>query len=86
MKIIYSSKFAKEYQKLPHSVKMIAEKHEILFRQNPHDPKLKTHKLKGRFKKFLSFSINYKYRIIFEFSKSKNIVYFHSVGNHDVYQ
>lgn len=86
MKIIYSSKFAKEYKKLPQSVKMIAEQHEVIFRQNPYNPKLKTHKLKGKFKKFFSFSIGYKYRIIFEFSKDKNTIYFHSVGDHDIYQ
>jgi len=57
MKIIYSSKFAKEYRKLPSSVKTIAEEHEVIFRRNPRNPKLKTHKLKGRLKKFLSFSI-----------------------------
>lgn len=86
MKIIYSSKFAREYKKLPLRAKIIAEQHEITFRQNQHDSKLKTHKLKGKFKKFLSFSIGYKYRIIFEFSKDKNIVYFHSADNHDIYQ
>ncbi|MCD4704506.1 type II toxin-antitoxin system mRNA interferase toxin, RelE/StbE family [bacterium] len=86
MEIIYSSKFAKEYKKLPLFIKIIAEKQEIIFHQNPRNPKLKTHKLKGKFKKYLSFSIDYKYRIIFEFSENKNTVYFHSIGDHDVYQ
>lgn len=86
MEIIYSSKFAREYKKLPIGVKEIAEEHEILFRENPFDPKLKTHKLKGKLSGFLSFSIGYKYRIIFEFAKDKNTVYFHSVGAHDIYE
>lgn len=86
MKIIYSSKFAREYKKLPISIKDIAEKQEKLFRQNPFNIKLKTHKLKGRLRGFLSFSIGYRYRIIFEFSKNKKTVYFHSVGDHDIYQ
>ena len=86
MEIIYSTKFAREYKKLPDSIKDIAEEQEILFRKDPFDPRLKTHKLKGKFSGFLSFSVDYKHRIIFEFSKDKNTVYFHSVGDHDVYQ
>jgi len=86
MKIIYGSKFAREYKKLLDNIKDIAEEQEALFRKNPFDPKLKTHKLKGKLSGFLSFSIGHKYRIIFEFSKDKNTTYFHSVGNHDIYQ
>lgn len=86
MKIIYSSKFAREYKKLSDDIKDIAEKQEIIFRKNPFDPKLKTHKLKGKLSEFLAFSIDYKHRIIFEFDKSKKIAYFHSVGNHSIYE
>lgn len=86
MKIIYSSKFLREYKKLPGDIKDIAEEQEIIFRRNPFNQKLKTHKLKGRLNGFFSFSIGYKYRVIFDFSKDKNTAYFHSVGNHDIYQ
>ena len=86
MEIIYSSKFAREYKKLPSNIKDIAEEQETLFRKNPFDPKLKTHKLKGKLNGFLSFSISYKYRIIFEFTKDKKTAYFHSVGDHDIYE
>ncbi len=85
MEIIYSSKFAREYKKLPSNIKNIAEEQETLFRKDPFDPKLKTHKLKGKLSGFLAFSIGYKYRIIFEFAKDNKIVYFHSVGDHDIY-
>jgi len=85
MKIFYSSKFAREYRKLPLRVKKIAEQKEQIFRKNPFDSKLKTHKLKGSLKGFFSFSINQKYRIIFEFANS-NIIWFHSVGEHSIYK
>jgi len=85
MKIIYSSKFAREYKKLPNNIKDIAEEQEIIFRKNPFGQKLKTHKLKGKLSGFLSFSIGYKYRIIFEFAEDNKTVYFHSVGDHDIY-
>lgn len=86
MEIIYSSKFAREYKKLPDNIKDNAEEQETLFRKDPFDPKLKTHTLKGKLRGFLSFSIGYKYRIIFEFANSKTVAYFHSVGNHDIYE
>ncbi|OGY91158.1 MAG: hypothetical protein A3B30_00030 [Candidatus Komeilibacteria bacterium RIFCSPLOWO2_01_FULL_52_15] len=86
MEISYGSKFTREYKKLPEAVKRAAEELEATFRKDPFDPQLKTHKLKGRLDGFLSFSIGYKYRIIFEFGKDKKTVYFHSVGDHDIYE
>ena len=85
MKIIYSPKFAREYKKLPPEIKDRAEKAEKLFRQNPFNPLLETHKLEGKLKNFWAFSIGYRYRIIFEF-ENKNIIYFHSVGDHSIYK
>lgn len=85
MKIYYSSKFAREYRELPFRIKKIAEKKEQIFRENFFDPRLKTHKLKGNLKGFLSFSINKNYRIIFELVNSKTI-WFHSLGNHSIYK
>ncbi len=84
MEIYYSSKFEKEYLRLSTLVKMMAEKKEKIFRENPFHPSLETHKLKGALKDFWAFSINRKYRIIFEFTKS-DIAWFHSVGDHSIY-
>jgi len=85
MKIFYSSKFAREYHRLPLKIKKMAEAKEQIFRKNTFDPRLKTHKLKGSLKDFFSFSIDQKYRIIFEFTDS-GIVWFHSVGEHSIYK
>jgi addiction module RelE/StbE family toxin len=85
MKIIYATKFLREYKKLPLSVKKTAEENEKIFRQNPFELSLKTHKLHGKLKEFWSFSVGYKYRIIFEFADD-SLVYFYSVGSHDIYQ
>jgi len=84
MKIYYSNKFAKEYKRLPKKVKAAAEKREKIFRTNPFDPGLKTHRLSGKLKEYHSFSIDYHYRIIFEFV-GKNTVWFHLVGTHEIY-
>ena len=85
MKILYSSKFATEYKKLPDDIKDIAEKKEAIFRNDPLNPKLKTHKLKGKFRNYYSFSITYSYRIVFRFL-TKNKVLFVDCGDHSVYR
>lgn len=86
MGILYSSKFIREYKKLPDDIKNKAEEKEIIFRQNPFDDRLKTHKLNGKFEEFWSFSIDYKFRIIFEISKDGKTFHFHSVSDHRVYR
>ncbi len=85
MKIIFTSKFIREYKKLPQEIKIRAEEREEIFRKDPFHVSLDTHKLHGQFKDFWSFSIDFEYRIIFEIGKNKTM-YFHSVGNHSVYQ
>lgn len=85
MKITYSPKFRREYRKLAKSAKLLAEKKEHVFRADPFDQSLKTHKLHGYLQKFWSFSIDYRHRIVFEFIDERT-VYFHSVGDHDIYR
>jgi addiction module RelE/StbE family toxin len=84
MKILYSSHFLRHYKKLPLSVKLLAEQKEIIFRENWKNPRLFVHKLNGKLSSLWAFSINNKYRIIFQFI-NKNTVLFITVGDHDVY-
>jgi len=56
MKILYSTKFSKEYRRLSLAIKKQAEQKEIIFRKNPFNPQLKTHKLTGHLKNYWSFS------------------------------
>ncbi len=85
MEIDYSPKFKKQFKKLPKEVKESALNCEILFRDNPFNPKLKTHKLRGTMKEYWAFSISYSYRIGFTFVDG-GLVRFHAVGNHDIYK
>jgi len=86
MKILYLPKFEKQYKRLPAKVKDLAEEREKIFRKNPLDSRLKMHKLHGKLSSFLALSINYEYRIIFDFvDKKKNVVRFYSIGKHDIY-
>ena len=84
MRVLYHPKFVREYKKLPNNIKDQAEEKEKIFRDNPFDPRLKTHKLKGPLIGFWAFSVNQKYRIIFDFV-DKDTVHFYSVGDNDIY-
>lgn len=85
MRIYYSSKFEREYKKLPELIKEFAEEKERIFRSDPFDVRLNTHKLGGKLKGYWAFYIDKRNRIIFEFAE-KGIVWFHSVGDHSIYQ
>ena len=56
-----------------------------LFKENPDHPFLKTHKLKGKLKDRYSFSVNYAYRIVFQYL-SKDEAVLLCIGDHDVYK
>lgn len=85
MKIIYSAQFLKDYKRIDDKTKDKAEEKEKIFRKNPFNPRLKTHKLSGRLSSLWSFSIDYDCRIIFEF-KSETIIIFHAIGGHSIYK
>lgn len=85
MKIIYSPQFAKSYKKIPNTVKTQAEVKEEIFRKNPFDPRLKTHKLKGQLMDHHSFSVSYHWRIVFHF-EDKDTIIFDTIGTHEVYK
>ncbi len=85
MKIFYTKKFEREYKKLNKDIKLKIESRESIFRKNPFDSTLKTHKLSGELEGFWSFSVDFKNRIIFEFIKEE-IIFFHSIGSHNIYK
>ena len=85
MKIIYTAEFMRDYKKLPLDIKRVSEKKEAVFKKNPFDPRLRAHKLSGKLKDCWAFSISFSHRIVYEFGKGR-IVYFHSIGTHDIYK
>lgn len=85
MEIAYSRHFERVFKKLPEKIKRQAILADRIFRLDPFDSRIKSHKLHGRSKDFWSFSVNSDYRIIFEFL-GKNLVIFHTIGNHEVYK
>lgn len=70
-KIYYTAHFERAYKRLPSPIKDLARKREIIFRKNVFDQRLDTHKLKGKFDDFWSFSITRSYRIVFTFENDR---------------
>ena len=84
-KIYPTTHFSKAYDKLPEEIKVRAKQKENIFKATPFAPSLKTHQLKGRFKGYWSYSIDYNYRIMFRFIDNETVLYF-DIGTHNIYK
>ena len=85
MQIVYSKQFVKDFNRLDFQTQKKSRDKEIIFRGNPFDHRLRTHKLSGRLESLWSFSVDYDCRIVFEFESTK-IVIFHAIGGHSIYK
>jgi mRNA-degrading endonuclease RelE of RelBE toxin-antitoxin system len=80
-----TSQFERQYRKLPKRIKQIAKDKESIFRKDPFDPRLNTHKLHGKEKEAWAFSITRSYRIKFIFLKERTVLFL-EVGTHNIYR
>lgn len=85
IEILYTPTFIKNYSKLDKEIQEQAKKKIELFKKRENHKTLDVHKLNGRLKDEYSFSINYGYRIVFNYGKNKNEAVFFNIGNHKVY-
>lgn len=85
MLIRTSPRFEKHYRRLSKQVKEKAKKQEILFRESPFNPRLKTHKLSGKEKRTWAFWVASSYRIKFIFLSDKEVLFL-DVGTHTIYE
>jgi toxin HigB-1 len=84
MEVLYTSGFLREFNKLESSLQAEVDEKIKKFETNSNDRSLKVHKLKGRMKGYWSFSVNYRFRIVFEYDDKQTVALL-SVGDHDVY-
>jgi len=82
MRILYSSSFLRSFGKLPVKIQDEFRRREDIFRRNPFNPILKTHKLKDR--SDWAFLVTYEIRVIFIFRK--DIFRFLDIGDHSIYR
>jgi addiction module RelE/StbE family toxin len=83
--VAFSSSFKRAFKKRIGGQKDMEEKFwrclEI-FRENPFDSRLRTHKLSGDLRGHWSLAVEYDVRIVFQFA-SKNRAIFQDIGTHD---
>ena len=85
IKVAFAPEFFHRLKKLAPDLQEEAIEKVDLFKNRSNHRKLKVHKLKGRLEGRYSFSVNYKYRIIFIYLK-KDEAYLETIGGHDIYK
>lgn len=88
IKIIYTASFIRELKRIEEKnsdlLEEILEKIE-LFGDRKNHRKLRTHKLHGSLSGYWSFSVNYKFRILYR-PVSRDQVILHDIGDHEIYR
>ncbi|MBU0458772.1 type II toxin-antitoxin system mRNA interferase toxin, RelE/StbE family [Patescibacteria group bacterium] len=85
IKVRYRPNFLRQYKKLPDDLKSEIKEKIELFKEDSNNSMLRMHKLHGKIKGCLSFSVNYKYRIVFVWEEKNKIAALVAVGDHDMY-
>ena len=85
MEIVLSSRFKKSFRKLHPRIQKKAIEKSAIFKNEPFNLRLDTHKLHGEKKEEWAFSVDYSYRISFVFLKDGNVI-FTDIGTHDIYE
>jgi len=85
MKLQYRATFLRQLKKLEKDLQEEVLEKLNLLKDKENFKQLKVHKLQERLKDFFSFSVNYKYRIIFSYENTK-IINILVVGDHNVYK
>lgn len=83
--ISFKPSFIKEIKSLDEGSRQeVLKKIELLKHKSNHQA-LKVHKLHGKLSSYLSFSINYRIRVVFQF-ESKNEIALLEIGDHNIYK
>lgn len=86
MKVRFHRKFRKEFQKLPLKDRIRFERRLGVFLQDPFDPILNNHALKGKYRGYRSINVTGDIRAIYESSKWDTAL-FVAIGSHsELYQ
>ncbi len=86
MEVAFAPQFRKQFKKLPHALQEEALEKIELFRDSDTHPSLRVHKLKGVLEGRWSFSVNYRYRIIFMWERPYKSAILLAIGDHSVYE
>lgn len=85
MEVIYIPRFVRQFDKLDNDLQeKVLEKIEF-FKNKRNHPGLAIHKLHAQLVGRFSFSVNFKYKIIFQYLSKKEVVLL-AIGDHEVYR
>lgn len=85
MEIAYKPSFLRQFKKLPKQLQEEAHEKIDLFRAPKNHALLKVHRLKGPLAGRMSFSVNYRYRILFVWEVPDKSAILLAIGDHSVY-
>jgi len=86
MDIAFAPQFRRQFKKLPKKLQTEAIEKIELFGDIKQHEKLHVHKLTGRMEGRWSFSINYRYRIVFMWEYKKESAILLAIGDHSIYE
>ena len=87
MELGYKASFVRQLKTLPCALQAEALVRIKEFKNPKNHARLHVHPLKGKLRGFFSFSVNYRYRIVFQWiGKGKNLAALTGIGDHDIYQ
>ena len=82
MKIKFSKKFGKQYDKAPKKVRIAFQKRLTIFRKNIYSYLLNNHALVGRFKGYRSINVTGDWRAIYRELNKGKLALFDALGTH----
>lgn len=80
----FKPSFLRQFKKLEPALQDEAREKIDLFKISSNHKQLRVHALKGSLAEYMSFSVNYRYRIVFTFIDKKTVVLL-AIGDHDIY-
>lgn len=83
MKIIFKKTFIKQYAKLDEAKKLSVDSTLRTFLENPQNPQLKNHALKGKLLGKRAISAGFDLRIVFQVQENYLLVEVLAVGSHN---
>jgi len=87
MELLYKPGFVRALNSLEQDLQEEALQKIEAFKNPKNHKALRVHKLKGKLPAYHSFSVNYKYRIVFEWiGKGKKAAGLIAIGDHDIYK
>ena len=81
MTIQYTPKFKKQYKKLPHKIQRQFDRRLRLLFEDPNNPQLRIHPLKGAYGGYWSMNVSGDFRALY-LKRGKRIIIFALIGTH----